>query len=302
MFHCLFNCKSIYFCDKIFCMENENDGIKTKTSEENNAEVICEPKDSTIEQPAIVEKSNIEAEPASFERQKKPAKVIEIVTSSSIFKYFLGAMIIFAVCFVSCLYVFQIVLTPIGVEGYSMQPTINASATGTNGDSHTDTVYFFSSSIYAYKDIVIIKEGKTTSNEKLIKRIIATPGQTITFIKTYQTMQNTQVCIYFDIYIDGVLLEEDYILEQEQYVIKYNSTYSFYNRFVRELSTTGQYTIDLEDNQYFVMGDNRNNSTDSRFFGPIEKSDILGKVVLQVKYGRTLFNAIWIAIFGAKIY
>ena len=82
----------------------------------------------------------------------------------------------------------------------------------------------------------------------------------------------------------------------------YNSTYSFYNRFIRELSTTGQYTIDLEDNQYFVMGDNRNNSTDSRFFGPIEKNDILGKVVLQVKYGRTLFNAIWTAIFGAKIY
>ena len=49
-------------------MENENDGIKTKTSEENNAEVIYEPKDSTIEQPTIVEKSNIEAEPASFNR------------------------------------------------------------------------------------------------------------------------------------------------------------------------------------------------------------------------------------------
>ena len=55
------------------------------------------------------------------------ANIIEIVAKSSIFKYFLGGMVIFGICFIACLFTFQILLTQIGVVGYSMQPTINIS-------------------------------------------------------------------------------------------------------------------------------------------------------------------------------
>lgn len=42
--------------------------------------------------------------------------------------------------------------------------------------------------------------------------------------------------------------------------------------------TSGDLSITLGENQYFIMGDNRDNSFDSRNFGPIVKSDIIGKV------------------------
>ena len=42
--------------------------------------------------------------------------------------------------------------------------------------------------------------------------------------------------------------------------------------------------ITLGDDEYYVMGDNRSVSYDSRFFGPIKKKDIVGKVVLT--YGK----------------
>lgn len=261
---------------------------------ETDKEIQPELEQNTV---AIQETANVTGETQQSEH-KSPTKVIEIVTASSIFKYFLGAMIIFGVCFVVCLFTFQIVLTAIGVEGYSMQPTINASATGERGENHIDVVYCYNASNYSYKDIVIIKEGKTSSNDKLIKRIIATPGQTITFKKVKEDAK-----IYYEIYINGTKLEEDYILEQNQYLSNVTTTiYPSYNELVSALHLRGEYSLTLGDNQFYVMGDNRNNSTDSRYFGAVDKSEILGKVVLQVKYGRNLFDAIWSTIFGAKIY
>ena len=46
-------------------------------------------------------------------------------------------------------------------------------------------------------------------------------------------------------------------------------------------------SITLKEDEYFVLGDNRNNSKDSRFFGSVEKSQIIGKVKIKKwKWGR----------------
>ncbi len=228
--------------------------------------------------------------------------VIEIVTNSSIFKYFLGGMVIFGVCFIVCLFVFNILLTQIGVVGYSMQPTINASALGNDGEINTDTVYYIKSDKIENKDIVIINGGKTDSGDKLIKRVVATPGQTIT-IKNVREIVDANIHIFIEIYVDGVKLNEDYIKDEKmtlKYTILESKNYQYYNHLVQALRTNREFSHTMNENEYFVMGDNRNNSTDSRYFGPITSDYILGKVVLQIKPGQNLFNAIWNRLFGVK--
>ena len=136
--------------------------------------------------------------------------IIEIVTNSSVFKYFLNGMIVFGVCFVLCFFVFNVLLTQIGVEGYSMQPTINLEAYGNDGEFNTDSMFYLKTSNINNKDIVIIKGGKTDSGEKIIKRVVATPGQTITF-KNVREVINANSYIVAEVYVNNIKLEEDYI-------------------------------------------------------------------------------------------
>lgn len=84
----------------------------------------------------------------------------------------------------------------------------------------------------------------------LLKRIVALPGETV-------TMDEGQI------FINGVALDEPYVAELCQ-------TYSCQDR---------QWA--LGDDEYFVLGDNRNHSRDSHDFGPIKRSQIIGKVLMK---------------------
>lgn len=84
----------------------------------------------------------------------------------------------------------------------------------------------------------------------LIKRIIGLPGESI------EIKNNI-------LYIDGKPFEEEYIDPS---------------------MTMKDYKLEgvIPNDSYFVMGDNRINSMDSRDFGPIKKSDIIGKVFIRI--------------------
>ncbi len=135
------------------------------------------------------------------------------------------------------------------VVGISMNPTLN------NGD-----ILIVSTFNYTPKsgDIIVCQSEKYGLDTPLVKRIIATEGQTVTI--DYENWSVT---------VDGIKLDEDYV------------------NFTGGIMKPSNYldgTFTVPENHVFVMGDNRNASTDSRdsHVGFIDERYILGKVSLKL--------------------
>ena len=107
-------------------------------------------------------------------------------------------------------------------------------------------------------DIVVVQNDRSTVDYPIVKRIIATGGDTLEF-----DFANWLV------YVNGELLEEDYINRMD-----------FEN--MRSYGCAGKLTV--PEGYVFVMGDNRNASTDSRDsrLGYICEDDVIGKVVFRL--------------------
>lgn len=103
---------------------------------------------------------------------------------------------------------------------------------------------------------IIVFPFRYEKNKFYIKRIIGLPGETV------------WIDLKGNIYINGELLEESYGKE----VIR-----------PENIGIAGA-PIVLGENEYFVMGDNRNNSSDSRLeiVGNIKRSEIVGRVILRI--------------------
>lgn len=101
-------------------------------------------------------------------------------------------------------------------------------------------------------DVIIFKYPQDTS-KYFIKRVIGLPGETVSVKNDIVTVTNSK-------YPKGIVLHEPYI----------NST-SFLNR-----------TTTLGGDEYFVMGDNRGVSSDSRVWGPLPKEDIIGRPLVRL--------------------
>ena len=153
--------------------------------------------------------------------------------------------------FVAVLVVSLLIVTFVGqrtvVEGSSMNPTL------TDGDS-----LFVDKISYRFADPkrfdVIVFPYQHAKKTYYIKRIIALPGEDV-FINAEGT-----------IYINGKVLEEDYGNE------------------VILNPGRAETTITMGPDEYFVMGDNRNNSSDSRdaMVGNINRKDIIGKAFVRI--------------------
>ena len=146
----------------------------------------------------------------------------------------------------------------VGVDGSSMYPTF------VNHD------YLVLESNFLYRnvrqgDIVVLDPPEEAGFAgPLVKRVIATGGQTVD--------------IDFDagiVYVDGQALDEPYVFEP---------TYRSY----QEVGLGLDYPVTVPEGSVFVMGDNRNHSSDSRYvrLGCVEQWRILGKVLVVALPGR----------------
>ncbi|RHP33105.1 signal peptidase I [Clostridium sp. AF34-10BH] len=126
------------------------------------------------------------------------------------------------------------------VDGNSMEPNYH------NGDVlKINSVVYLTSEPQRY-DVVAVH----MPSMDLIKRIIALPGETV------RIDENGEVLI------NGKVIEDPFAKEA----------------ITQDMRGLAADTITLKDNEFFVMGDNRNASTDSRTIGPIQKKQIIGKI------------------------
>jgi len=144
----------------------------------------------------------------------------------------------------SVVLLFTFVIRLIGVDGTSMLPTLQ----------HGDRLLVLNSKLYndyKYGDIVVLRK-ETFLQEPIVKRVIATGGQTVDIDFSSGS-----------VYVDGKLLKEDYIRELT---------------FMWEGT---EFPLTVPEGSIFVMGDNRNGSSDSRHYllGTVDTRYCLGKAV-----------------------
>ena len=134
------------------------------------------------------------------------------------------------------------IITPAVVDGESMEPTLS-----------DNNVIILNKLDYKLNDIerfdVVVVDW---NGEKLIKRVIGLPGEHVEYKDGL-------------LYVDGFVTDENF---------NHATTHDF------KLESIGYLTI--PGDKYFVVGDNRNDSKDSRVIGLIDKENILGSVSLRI--------------------
>ncbi|MCA9353819.1 signal peptidase I [Candidatus Nomurabacteria bacterium] len=162
---------------------------------------------------------------------------------ASFFELFRYTLIALAIVFVVRTYIAQ----PFIVDGSSMYPTFE------------DKQYLIVDEIsYRFEDpqrgdVIIFRYPKNPS-AFYIKRVIGLPGETVTIISGKVMIKNSE-------YPDGFYIEEPYI---------------------NEMDLNDNLTRILEEDEYFVMGDNRNFSSDSRHWGNVPRENIVGTPLFRL--------------------
>lgn len=150
--------------------------------------------------------------------------------------------------------IFSFVLRVVVVEGKSMMVTL-----------YDKDLLVVTNILYEPENNDIIVLNSDMLDKTVVKRVIAVEGQTVEI-----DYNNNYVAV------DGEKLTENYIKESVMYDDKLEFDQKYFD------VNSQKYIYKVPENCVFVLGDNRNHSSDSRYFGCVDVDDILGKVILRI--------------------
>jgi len=162
-----------------------------------------------------------------------------------------------AIVFVSAIIIRGFVAQPFIVEGSSMEPDFH------NGEYLLIEKLGYHLHKPVRGDVIVFKYPNNVA-VNYIKRIVGLPGETVRIFEN-------------QVFVNGKKLNESYLSPDEKTIVSQ--------------SPETPYEVALSSEQYFVMGDNRQHSSDSREWGPLGKEFIIGKSAL-VLYPRQNFSAV----------
>lgn len=148
----------------------------------------------------------------------------------------------------------EFVFTLVNVKGASMEPSLHEN----------DRLYVNRLFYKPEKGDVVIFRPATDPKRPYVKRVIATEGDTI-YIDF----------ITGNVYVNDEVIDEPYIKE------KTHTSEAYINSLIKNGDYSKDNPIVIQPGYVWCMGDNRNNSLDSRQLGPIPKDEIIGGAVFR---------------------
>ncbi len=174
----------------------------------------------------------------------------------------LGFIKVFVVSAIVILLFVNFVAHPVRVDGRSMYPTLKD---GEFGFTNVGGVLLNG---VKRGDIVVVTMEEKGQKTHWVKRVIGMPGDTIS-------------CVNDIVFINGKVLDETQYIDPD-YRQSCVDKFGYFNKVPNADNTNVEdfEEVKLKDDEYYVMGDNRPYSKDSRYVGPVKKSQIFAKKML----------------------
>ncbi|HEM3496399.1 signal peptidase I [Streptococcus suis] len=180
-----------------------------------------------------------------------------------------GIFLLFMAAFFASRY---FIWDPVSVDGHSMDPTLQ----------HQEKLIMLKTSSIDRFDIVVASETDSDGKEKLIvKRVIGMPGDTIRYENDVLYINDQEVDEpYLDEYLAA--FQTDKLQEEYAYNKQFQAVAQAAQAFTQDANGSVNFTVTIPEGQYYLLGDDRLVSLDSRSVGTFSREKIKGEVVFRM--------------------